>query len=215
MKEGLDGELNKAKNLSVRAIDLVPDLKDGYRMFALCALLTNDLKDAYWAVENVMKTDQIGGPSSPVIRRTNYLLAAQVLNALGRHRDALEVISHATLDQLHHLILGNALGNLGQERPAFAHLMRAFDDLPESTEYWKGIHQSIRQISAESSNYDKQLMAKLLKRLLPAWPILRITQFEFLSTNKDGQVVFPEVEFLAECEIPEYQYNVFLTQLYL
>jgi len=209
VREGLDGKLSKASDLARHAIDLIPRLKDGYRLFALCALLENRIKDAYWAVDNIMKTDQIGGPSSPVMRRTNYLLGAQVLNSMGNHRNALQVLTYDKLDEFYHLILANALGNMGQERAAYAHVMGAFRHQPNLEHSWKKDKNLIRRTYEDDSKYDEALLTDLIQRLYPATPVLEITQFDKLAEGEKGGLIIPKVQFLAECEIPEYHHNVF------
>jgi tetratricopeptide (TPR) repeat protein len=206
--EALDGDLSEASNLARKAINLIPKIKDGYRMFALCALLANRIEEAYSAVDNIMKTDQVGGPGSPVIRRTNYLLAAQVLNNMGNHRNALQVVTHDKFDEFYHLTLANCLANLGQERAAFAHITSAFRCQPALERNWEKYISLISRIYAIDAKYDAALLARLIKLLYPSPGVLEITQFDKLAVGRAG-VVIPRVQFLAESEIPEYHYNVF------
>jgi ribosomal protein S27E len=204
----LDGDLTEASSLARRVINRIPELKDGYRMFALCTLLENRIDEAYWAVEKMLRTDQIGGLGSPVIRRTNFLLAAQVHNSMGNHRSALDLMTYDMLDELYHLILANALANMGQERAAYAHILNAFEHQPMLRSGWKGLKNSIRRIYDAESEYDKRLLAKLINELYPLPGPLEITQFDMLAIKR-GRLIIPKVSFIQECDIPEYHLGAF------
>jgi len=209
VKECLDGRLGEASDLARRVIDLIPGIKDGYRMLALCALIENRIDEAHWAVDKMLRSDQIGGLGSPVIRRTNFLLAAQVLNSMGNHRNALEVITYDKLDELYHLILANALASMGQERAAYAHILNAFEHQPHLKKGWKDYKNSICHIYDAHSEYDKTLLTELINQLYPVPVTLEITQFDKLALEDGSRFIIPKVLFLQECDIPEYHLGAF------